>query len=139
MLHIKMFLSNAVFACHVQVLKATNSLTSVQHCKWAHSANSPASLLSTFRYPGKIENRLQIPCLAPFHYPGKFEHRLQVPCLAPVLLALKNLEFLTHCYDTFVDWQRLRSLEQMINGSQLFIIFNLSTLRMFFSFAVHPQ
>ena len=52
MLHIKMFISNAVqkiiqtnrngrFAGHLQIKQATNSLISVQHSKWARSVNSP--------------------------------------------------------------------------------------------------
>ena len=76
MLHIKMFMSNAVqkiiqtnnngeFAVHVQIKEATNRITSVQHSKWIRSVNSPASLLSHFASPGKIEGCLQIPCLAP--------------------------------------------------------------------------
>ena len=63
MLHIKMFISNAEkifeqsqnaeFAGHVQIKQATNSFTSVQQSKWARSANSPVSLLSTFHYSRK--------------------------------------------------------------------------------------
>ena len=44
---------NGEFAGHEKIKQATNSLTSMQHSKWVRSANSQASLLSTFRYPGK--------------------------------------------------------------------------------------
>ena len=64
MLHIKMFINNAVqniiqtnkngeFAGHVQAKQATNSLTSVWYSKWTHSSISRASLLFTFRDPQK--------------------------------------------------------------------------------------
>ena len=95
MLQIKMFKSDATqkiiqtnknhkFAGHVQIKQAINSLTSVQHSKSARSPNSPASLLSTFRYARK--NR------AP---PSDFLSR-------PSPLS-SNLEFSTHRCNTFAD------------------------------------
>ena len=69
---------------HVQIKQATNSLTSVPQSKWARSANSPASLLSTFRYPWK--NRA--PPSDSLSRPGPLSSTSRI---------------LTHRYDTFAD------------------------------------
>ena len=107
MLHIKMFVSNVVlksyankqnaeFPGHVQIKQTTNSLNSVQHFKSARSTSSPASLLSTCRYPRESwaspSDSLSRPSLL------RSEFRIFNP-------------WLSH----FVDWRRLWSLGQMIS------------------------